>query len=113
MRFAAFAIVVFMAYGLMFLDNRYKVWPALGLDYSTHTAVALGLVILLSFNATKLKALWCGSFAAYVLLMLYQRYHTIADIVTTALAVGAPTALLLAGLYRLHFWKAPPSPAEQ
>lgn len=49
-----------VAYGLMFIDNRIKIWPAFGLDYSTHTAVAMVLVAFLTINAKSLTALWIG-----------------------------------------------------
>ena len=97
---AGFGGVAAVAYGLMFLDRYLNLWPALGLDYSTHTATALGLVILLSFEARKLVPLWVGSLACYVLLMLYQRYHTVTDIMTTAIVVGIPLGWALAFLHR-------------
>jgi hypothetical protein len=87
---AGFMTVALVAYGLMFLDRHLGIWPAFGLDYSTHTATALGLVILLSIEARRLATLWSISFICYVLLMLYQRYHTVADVVTTAVAVSFP-----------------------
>lgn len=100
LRLSAFIVIVFVAYGLMFLDRRLNIWPAFGLDYSTHTAVALGLVLFLSFSIPRWAALWVCSFISYVLLMLYQRYHTITDITTTGLAVGVPMTLTLAFLHQ-------------
>jgi hypothetical protein len=99
-RALAFAIVALVAYGLMFLDRRWEAWSALGLDYSTHTAVSLGLVIFLSFSAPRWIVLWIGSFVAYVLLMLYQGYHSISDIATTGVVVGIPVALAVGCLYK-------------
>lgn len=88
LRMTSLAAGASIAYGLMFMDNRLAIWPALGLDYSTHTAVALVLAMFLSRHWP--KARWPGwlSLCAYGLLMLYQRYHTVADIVSTAAAVG-------------------------
>lgn len=100
MRLAGFAVVAAVAYGGMLLDRHLSIWPAFGLDYSTHTASALGLVILLSYIAHRLMPLWIGSLVGYLLLMLYQRYHTLADIVTTAAVVGVPLGVGLAWLYR-------------
>lgn len=77
-----------IAYGLMLTDNQLQLWPRFGLDYSTHTAVAFILVIFLSTTARKYRLAWMGSLISYVLLMLYQEYHSLADIVTTALAVS-------------------------
>lgn len=98
---AGFMAVALVSYGLMFLDRHLGIWPAFGLDYSTHTATAFGLVILLSIEARRLAALWSISFICYVLLMLYQRYHTVTDVVTTAVVVGFPLVLILLYLHRL------------
>lgn len=95
---AGFSAVAVVAYGFMFLDNFWRVWPAFGLDYSTHTATALGLVMLLALQTGRLRVLWFGSLLCYVLLMVYQRYHTFADIATTALVVVIPLGL---GLFYL------------
>lgn len=100
---AGFVAVALVAYGLMVLDHRLGIWPAFGLDYSTHTATAFGLVILLSIEARRLAALWSLSFVGYVLLMLYQRYHTVSDVVTTAVVVGFPLVLILVYLHRLGY----------
>lgn len=98
---AGFIAVALVAYGLMFLDRFLGIWPAFGLDYSTHTATSLGLVLLLSLEARKLATLWAVSLACYFILMVYQRYHTVSDIVTTTLAVGIPLGLILLYLNRL------------
>ena len=84
-----------IAYGLMFIDNRLKIWPAFGLDYSTHTAVAIVLVAFLTINAKSLTALWIGVLLAYFVLMLYQKYHTLADIIVTTAVVIAPVVLAM------------------
>jgi hypothetical protein len=87
-----------LAYGLMFIDARYQIWPTLGLDYSTHTAVALVMIIFLCIAVRKYALVWAGSLMCYFLLMLYQEYHSIADIITTGLVVCLfyiPVACLL------------------
>ena len=101
-RVLSFIAVVFVAYGLMFLDARENIWGAAGLDYSTHTAVAIGLVAFLVINASskRVAAIWMFSFLSYAILMMYQRYHTFTDIVTTAFAVGSPLIPTLLYLYR-------------
>lgn len=78
-----------IAYGLMALDNYLQLWPALQLDYSTHTAVALALCLYLHVYRSRWRLAWWLSLFCYALLMLYQRYHGLADIVTTAAVVGA------------------------
>ncbi len=99
-RILAFAVAALVAYGFMLLDGYLNIWSAFSLDYSTHTAVSLGLIIFLSFNAPKLIAVWVVSFISYVLLMLYQRYHTISDIATTSVVVGVPIAWAFTYLYK-------------
>ena len=76
-----------LAYGLMFIDNQFALWPTFGLDYSTHTAVAMVLVVFLGLRIKSAWAFWLGSLVGYALLMLYQDYHSISDIITTALAL--------------------------
>jgi hypothetical protein len=100
LRLLTILIFAVIAYGFMFIDSWLKLWPALELDYSTHTAVSLVLVIFLSVINKKLAVFWLVSFIAYALLMLYQQYHTLADIVTTAVVVIVPTWLIAAYCYR-------------
>lgn len=83
-----------ISYGLMFLDSVIGIWPHFGLDYSTHTAVALALVFSLC-TLIPGKRMWLAiSFVAYALLMLYQAYHSVADIVSTVFVVGIFSLLL-------------------
>lgn len=88
-------IGLLIAYGLMFIDNRLRIWPYFDLDYSTHTAVTVILVTYLGIHARKAMPLWIVSTFAYFLLMVYQKFHTIADIVTTAIVVMLPLILIL------------------
>jgi len=80
-----FAIGLVLVYGMMFADNRFGFWPAVGLDYSTHASVALMLTAVLIAAWRRLWWLSCGLVLAYLGLCLYQRYHTVLDIATTAL----------------------------
>lgn len=89
-------MLLFVAYGLMFLDRQFQIWPRFNLDYSTHTAVALVLVAFLAGNAPRFTLPLIASFVAYLILMLYQGYHPVSDIVVTGLAVAMPTGLILA-----------------
>lgn len=86
---AALLCGLVVAYGLMAIDQQCSLWPRWGLDYSTHTAVSLVLVIFLVVTT---KHPWglisIGSLSAYFLLMLYQKYHTVEDILTTAVVVS-------------------------
>lgn len=92
LRCAALLSGLLVTYGLMFLDKRLGIWSTVGLDYSTHTAFALVVTGFLALTLRKLRLLWAGLFVGYIALMLYQRYHSFYDIVTSAAVV-----LLLAG----------------
>ena len=98
LRLLTVTVILAIAYGLMFLDGRFNIWRTFGLDYSTHTAVALVLVAFLAATQPKLTIFWIGSLIAYALLMLYQGYHTISDIAVTAAVVVAPAWLVIAHL---------------
>jgi len=85
---------VLIVYLVMAVDNRFKIWPAFDLDYSTHTALALVFVIFLSSRGKLALMLSVLSFQLYIVLMIYQQYHTLADIFSTALFL-APVFWLL------------------
>ena len=84
---------VVITYGLRFLDNYYQLFPSVDLDYSTHTAAASLLCLFIVINlpknplATKLILAIGLSLFSYFGLMLYQQYHTLADIVSTLILV--------------------------
>ncbi len=82
---------VLVAYILMFIDNALHLWPKIGLDYSTHSAVALALIAFLvhkrPWDNPVALGLWL-SLVLYYALEVYQRYHSVMDIVTTTLVVG-------------------------
>jgi hypothetical protein len=90
-------------YAVGWLDARLHVWALAGMDYSTHSGFAAVLIasIWLWKRAAGVVAVAIG--AAYAVLMLYQRYHSIADIVSTAAVITALTLgihLLRAALVR-------------
>lgn len=85
-----------LAYGVMGLDKTFGLWPSLGWDYSTHSAVAWVLVVVLFRAAHRSRFIWPFSFFLYAELMLYQQYHTVVDILSTVLIVG--------GLFSLCSW---------
>ena len=86
------------AYGLMWLDARFGFWPRFGLDYSTHAAVALAFATAIMPNWRRARWPVAVSLVAYVLLMLVQRYHTVADIASTTAVLALPLAGLAAWL---------------
>jgi hypothetical protein len=87
-RVLATLICVAVAYAGMALDQLTGAWPAMSLDYSTHSAVALALL----FSLAQLSRRWLIASivigVSYAVLMLYQRYHTVADILSTAIPAG-------------------------
>jgi hypothetical protein len=93
--FVFFVGMILVSYGIMFLDNAIHIWPAFDLDYSTHTAVSLTLVLSICVLARQFWKVAVGSFVVYVLLMLYQEYHTFPDIASTMVPV-ASTAFVFA-----------------
>ena len=74
-------------YLMMFLDNALALWPALGLDYSTHTALALVFVLFIAGQNLGLWVISALSMVLYAGLMIHQAYHTLLDILTTSIVV--------------------------
>jgi hypothetical protein len=83
---------VLAAYALMFVDHVLQLWATVGLDYSTHSAVSYALIAFhvhkRAWNSAAAFSL-CLSLILYYALEVYQRYHSVADIITTALVVGS------------------------
>ena len=76
--------LILISYIFMFADNAMQIWSRFGLDYSTHTAISLALVFVLCVLYPKRIMILAATFVGYVALMLYQKYHSIADILTTS-----------------------------
>jgi hypothetical protein len=85
---------VVFAYALQAVDAQLRVWPSMGLDYSTHTAVyvAIGSSLWQHGRWLRMAAVVLGG--AYAALMLYQRYHSWLDITSTALVMLIPLVAL-------------------
>lgn len=80
-------------YAVMFFDNALGIWPAFNLDYSTHTAIALVFIGYFLVYTPKLRGGMVLSMVGYAALMMYQKYHTLSDIITTTACV-MPVILL-------------------
>ncbi len=98
----AMGLSVTYVYLLMWIDGVFSLWHALGLDYSTHTALAWVLVIYLSFTGTKALLFSGLSLCLYGGLMAYQQYHSLADMLTTSLVIVPPVFFLLRPLMFRH-----------
>lgn len=85
--FLFFAVLLAISYGIMFIDSAVGIFPAIKLDYSTHTAVAFSLVYALCLLLANQWKIIISSILGYTGL-LYRRYHTIADVVVTAAVIS-------------------------
>ena len=94
-------VSVGFAYVVASLDARYGWWHSMALDFSTHTAVAAALGVSLCATKPSIWFAWAGVLGAYIALMLYQGYHTAADILTTAAVIAPPLVL-----FRWWLWRA-------
>jgi hypothetical protein len=79
-----FICALIVAYGWEKIDLRFSIWPRVGLDYSTHTAVAAATTTVLWLFWRQGRIAWASWLFAYAFLMLWQQYHSVADIVATA-----------------------------
>jgi len=82
-------ILILLVYIFQLLDSNLNLWSSFGLNYSTHTAFSLAIVCFVLYSSRKTKIVIMFSFLGYLILMLYQKYHTVADILTT-IAVISP-----------------------
>ncbi|HEY6645091.1 hypothetical protein [Povalibacter sp.] len=87
-RIAGAVMCVGIAYVGQAIDRFTGIWPALGLDYSAHSAVCVALLVSLGHLSGRWRLASVGVGAAYAAVMMYQGYHTFADIVTTAMPIG-------------------------
>jgi hypothetical protein len=97
LRVTSAVLGVGVAYAGQALDRLTGAWPAMSLDYSGHSAICIALLVPIAH----LNRRWCiaalGIGVAYGALMVYQGYHTVSDIVTTA----APVGLACEAIWRL------------
>ena len=75
---------IIIVYLVMFLDIKLGIWPYLGFDYSTHTALSLAFVSYYIFRGKAQMMIAVTSLFSYFTLMLYQEYHTVVDILSTS-----------------------------
>jgi hypothetical protein len=70
------------------------VWAHWGMDFSTHGAVCIVLSVALGSVSWQRSWIWAAVFVGYDCLMVYQAYHTWADLGTTTV-VMFPFAVLI------------------
>lgn len=89
-----FAGMLVVSYGIMLLDRSAHLWESVGLDYSAHAAVGLTFVLSLCALARKFWIVAVGSYVLYALLMVHQKYHSPADLVSTVIPIAMAGFLL-------------------
>ena len=94
MRVAGAAACVAIAYAGQAFDSLTDAWPSMSLDYSGHSAVCVALLVSLAQLSRRWLIASIAIGVAYAALMMYQRYHTFADIVTTATPIGLASAMV-------------------
>lgn len=74
-----------IVYLFLWFDTLFFLFHRVSLDYSTHTALSsvLSINLILLSSSKRLKNIVLVGLVSYFLLMLYQQYHTIMDIVIT------------------------------
>lgn len=83
-----------VVYVIQFADHQFMLWPRLGLDYSTHTAFAVAVIVSLGVFDKRWFFILLPVLVAYAALMMYLGYHSLADILTAALVIGPATWLI-------------------
>ncbi|HOY21910.1 MAG TPA: hypothetical protein PK002_02095 [Cellvibrio sp.] len=101
---------VAVVYGWMFTDNRFQLWHSLGLDYSTHTAASLALVICIAVRKRlAVKIVLGSSLVLYGCLMSLLSYHSWPDMLATAaiIALCILPVMMLRTRFAQRLWSTP------
>lgn len=106
------AVVV---YSIMFLDNKFKLWGGMGLDYSTHTATSLAMCIFIgtSIRNTVMNIILALTLGGYCALMVALNYHSWADILSTAAVVGVLLSVLYYSANSSIYFRARKLPSDE
>lgn len=82
-------VLAIASYAVMFIDQGFFLWGRLGLDFSTHTATSLALVLFIAaWGSPKLAYVLWASLFAYCNVMYLEGYHTWMDMVSTFLIMS-------------------------
>lgn len=106
-RLAVGVAALAVAYGWAYADIALELWPRAGLDFSTHAAVAVAIAMTLWAISRWLGWIALVSCSLYAPLMVYQGYHGVGDIVSSA-AVVAITLMPLVSRVRRRLAMPPP-----
>jgi hypothetical protein len=87
-RIAGTLACVGIAYAGQLIDRVTEAWSVIGLDYSTHSAVCVALLCSLAHLSGRWRIATIAIGTAYAAVMMFQGYHTLADIVSTAMPIG-------------------------
>ena len=77
-----------VVYLIQWGDQRFQLWPSVGLDYSTHTAFAVAVIVSLGAWQRRWFFILAPVLLVYAALMIRLDYHSLADIVTATLVIG-------------------------
>lgn len=87
-------VIVALTYLFRAVLQLEALWASWGMDFTTHGAICIVLVVALSSLSWKRFWVWGVVFVAYDELMVYENFHTWADIGTTS-AVLLPFTLVV------------------
>jgi len=87
------ALAIALVYLVAHFDRRWHIWASWGSDYSTHSALALAAALSLACFRRHWLNFLLPLLLLYGALMLVLGYHTVTDMLTTALLV-VPLTLL-------------------
>ena len=99
MFWGASLLALALVYLLTFVDRHFRLWAAFGLDFSTHTAVAVALITSLGILDRRWLFFLVPLLLFYAWLMLRLGYHSALDVMTAAL-ITVPLTLLCHWLCR-------------
>ncbi len=91
----ALLLALLVVYGLRFVDDTFSLWPRFGLDYSTHTAFAVAIVTVLASTSRRWLFWLTAVLIGYAFLLIYFGYHSVSDIVSTAVIIASASALIV------------------
>lgn len=96
---------VAIVYSLMFVDKHWALWAGWGLDYSTHSAAAFCLaMVICRYKSATAWAYALATLMLYGVLMYILNYHSWLDMFTSVLACAL--CLLPLGIGRIRQGKA-------